>query len=115
MTGSAPPGEPPAREDPAPWIDRVVRPFFRDQLLWPVGFVILAHAGAFLAPVLLLSVLERRPAAIVALAGAVWGSIAGVRLERRRPAGAGPLCAAIGATWLLAALLAVLFHRHGFF
>jgi hypothetical protein len=65
------PPRPPPTEDPEanlPFAERWIAPFFREPMLWPVGIVLIAHAVAFLAPVLLFSVRDRKLGALAALA-----------------------------------------------
>jgi len=102
-------------EPKLPFADRWLMPFVREPLLWPVGIVIIAHAVAFLAPVLLLALRDRRYSAIAALSLVLVLSGDAVRRElalRGRP---GIVCGLLAATWGGAAAAAVAAHRAGIF
>src|SRR5262245_37049386 len=98
-----------------PFTERFVAPFVREPMLWPVAAVIVAHAVAFLAPVLLLALRDRRIPALGALAGIAFLSGSAVRAELARLSRPGVACALIGTIWLLAAAAAVVAHRTGIF
>ena len=87
----------------------------REPLLWPVAFVIVAHAVAFLAPVLLLALRDRRIAALGALAGILVLSGSAARAELTRLHRPGVVCGLLAATWVLAVAAAVVAHRTGIF
>ena len=109
---------PPRAEDPEshlPFAERWIAPFVREPLLWPVAFVIVAHAVAFLAPLLLLGVRDRRLLWLGALAGilVLSGSAAHAEFTRlRRP---GVVCGLLATIWLFAIATAVVAHRTGIF
>lgn len=113
-----PPRPPPRPEDPEqhlPFAERWIAPFVREPMLWPVGLVAVAHAVAFLAPVLLLSLRDRKLSALGALALLLVASGDAVRREiarRRRP---GVVCGLLAAIWALSALAAFAAHRTGIF
>ena len=98
-----------------PFSERWIAPFFREPLLWPVAAVIIAHAVAFLAPVLLLGLRDRRISALGALTGVVVLSGSAVRAEWTRLSRPGVVCALLATIWTLAALAAVVAHRTGIF
>lgn len=98
-----------------PFSERWLAPFVREPLLWPVTFVIIAHAVAFLAPVLLLGLRDRRLSALGALAGIVVLSGAAVRAEIARQRRPGMVCALLATTWAFAVLVAIAAHRTGIF
>lgn len=112
------PPRPPPTEDPEanlPFAERWIAPFFREPMLWPVGFVLIAHAVAFLAPALLFSLRDRKLSALAALALllVLTGSAARAELGRlHRP---GMVCGLLATTWSLAIATAVLAHRTGIF
>lgn len=101
--------------DAKPFAERWLMPFVREPLLWPVGIVIVAHAIAFLAPVLLLALRDRRLGALGALSGILVLSGDAARRElarRRRP---GIVCALLASIWVGATAAAVAAHRTGIF
>lgn len=117
------PGEPAPPERPgsarAPEgdsrLERFVLPYLRDPTLWPVLLVVIGHAAAFLVPMLLLGLRDRRPSALAALLGAAVLTGAGVRAEARAVGRPGAFSGALAATWLLAAGAAFAAHRYGIF
>jgi predicted alpha/beta hydrolase family esterase len=112
----APPASSSEEDDPhLPFAERWVAPFVREPLLWPVMIVIVAHAVAFLAPVLLLALRERRLAALGALTGVIVLSGAAVRAELARLHRPGVVCGLLAATWGLAVVAALVAHRTGIF
>ena len=109
---------PPRSDDPEqhlPFAERWIAPFVREPLLWPVAFVIIAHAVAFLAPVLLLALRDRRISALGALTGILVLSGAAVRAEVTRQRRAGMVCALLAVTWACAVLAAIAADRTGIF
>lgn len=108
-----PPSEP--DDTQLPFAERWIAPFVREPLLWPVTAVILAHAVAFLAPVLLLALRDRRVGALGALTGIAVLSGAALRAELARLHRPGVVCGLLAATWSLAALAALVAHRTGIF
>jgi hypothetical protein len=118
------PGDPPA---PAPEpggprapegasrLERWVLPYLREPTLWPVLLVVMGHAAAFLAPMMLLGLRDRRGPALAALLGAAGLTGAGVRAESRAVGRPGAFSVALAATWLLAAGAAVAAHRYKIF
>jgi hypothetical protein len=109
---------PPSPADPEaqlPFAERWIAPFVREPLLWPVALVLIAHAVAFLAPVLLLGLRERRVGALGALAGIVVLSVAAVRAELARHHRPGVVCGLLAVIWVFAIATAVLAHWTGIF
>ena len=102
-------------EEHLPFAERWIAPFVHEPLLWPVGLVIIAHAVAFLAPVFLLGLRDRRISALGALAGITVLSGAAVRAEIARRHKPGIVCGLIAVIWLFAALAAWVAHRTGIF
>jgi hypothetical protein len=97
------------------FLDHVIAPLVRDQMLWPILAVFVGHLVAGLAYALVFSVIERRPVAWIATALAIFGTVQAVRLElrvRRRPAA---LTGILATTWAISIAVAVLGHRHGVF
>jgi Ni/Fe-hydrogenase subunit HybB-like protein len=111
--GSEPPPELDDRS--VPFVERWIAPFLREPMLWPVAIVVVAHAVAFLAPVLLLALRDRRLAALGALTGLLVLSGAAVRSELARLHRPGVVCGLLGATWALSVVAAITAHRTGIF
>ena len=108
--------EPDAEADEhLPFAERWIAPFVHEPLLWPVGLVIIAHAVAFLAPVFLLGLRDRRISALGALAGIAVLSGAAVRAELARRHKPGVVCGLLAAIWVFAAATAFAAHRTGIF
>lgn len=112
----------PGPEDPepiggayGPWVERFILPFVREGPLWPILIVVMSHAAAFLAPLLLLSLRDRTSAAGAALAGVALLSAGVVRYEVRRLRRISALSGVLFATWLLSAVLAWIADRYGIF
>jgi hypothetical protein len=105
-----------AEPDPnLPFAERWIAPFVREPLLWPVAVVIIAHAVAFLAPVLLLGVRDRRISALGALAGILVLSGSAVRGELARRHKPGVVCGILGVIWVFAIATAFVADRTGIF
>jgi len=99
----------------ARFLDVVIAPLVRDSMLWPILGVFVGHLVVGLAFALVLGVIERRFAALAALAFALFLTWSGVRLElrvRKRP---GALIGILAATWLLALVVAWIGHQYGVF
>jgi hypothetical protein len=96
------------------WIDRAVLPFVRESTLWPIAIIIVGHAIAFLAPLLLLAIRDARTPAVVALVLLLGGTGLGVRSEARSR-GLGAFTGLLTATWALSAIGAVYADRSGLF
>jgi hypothetical protein len=112
------PSRPPTTEDPEahlPFAERWIAPFVREPLLWPVAFVLIAHAVAFLAPVLLLALRDRRTSGLGALTGLLVLTGSAARNEIARLHRPGLVCALLAVTWAFAVAAAVLAHRTGIF
>jgi hypothetical protein len=79
--------------------------YLKDSTLWPVVFVLIAHAAAFLMPVILFSFRDRSPPAMLAIAVLFMLSLraCGDDWHRRK---LGPLSGLLMAIWLLAATAA---------
>lgn len=107
--------DPGGPEDTAPgWLDRAIRPFVSDLLLWPVLIVLIGHGAAFGGAVLLLALRDGSVAgwgALVVLV-AVTGAFVSPELRARR---AGLLCALAGSTWVLSVAFAWLSNRYDVF
>jgi hypothetical protein len=102
-------------ESKLPFAERWVAPFVREPLLWPVGLVLVVHAVAFLAPVLLLGLRDRRFGALGALALILVMSGDAARRELARRGRPGVVCGLLATIWGLAVLTAIAAHRTGIF
>src|SRR5215470_6396111 len=101
----------PDPEGKLPFTERWIVPFVREPLLWPVTAVLVAHAVAFLAPIQILALRDRRIAALAALALLLVLSGTAVRKELARIHRPGVVCALLGVIWVFAAVLAVVADR----
>ena len=113
-----PEGQLPAREDEdegLDWVDRFVLVFLRESMLWVVLIVIVGHVVVFIAPVMLLSVRDRRFSAFVVLGLLGWGTFRALRFDRRRLGKLGQLSALIGVVWVLSLATAITAHVTGIF
>ena len=92
-------------------IDRWILVFVREPTLWPVLLVVIGHAVALMAPLLLWALRDgqRGPALTLLLLGAV--SAAGVVWELRRR-GPGALTGLLASTWALSGAGALLANRY---
>lgn len=92
-------------------VDRWILVFVREPTLWPVLLVVIGHAVALLAPLLLWALRDgqRGPAVTLALLGAL--SATGVVWELRRR-GPGALTGLLVSTWLLSGTGALLAQRY---
>ncbi|MEM7411539.1 MAG: hypothetical protein AAF430_15005 [Myxococcota bacterium] len=95
------------------WIDRLVLPFVREPTLWPIGLVLLGHAIAFLAPLLVLAVRDRAWLAALGVLVTATLSVLALRREQRLTGGFGAWAAVTGATWALSIAGAVVAARWG--
>lgn len=112
-----PPTEPPAEStfDGPHWVDRWILPFVREPTLWPVLVVVIGHAIALAAPLLLLAVRDGSGGAAASLALLGLASLAIALLELRRRGRLGPLAGLLLTTWLLSAAAAWAADRFGIF
>jgi hypothetical protein len=101
MSPVAEPSDPEAR-----FLETVIAPLTRDSMLWPILAVFVGHLVAGLSYALVFSLRDRRPAALLALALAVWLSIGGVRAELRVRGKPAALTGIIAVIWLLGAAVA---------
>ncbi len=97
--------------DPAPEhrptiVERAIATLFEESTLWPLLAVVLGHVAAFLTPVVILALRDRRPSAGVALLGAIVLSGLAVRAEWSRAGRPGPQAAFVVLSWLLTGVLA---------
>jgi hypothetical protein len=97
------------------WVDRWLLPFVREPTLWPVLLVVIGHAMAIIAPLLLLAVRDRSVPASVALLGLVAVSGVTVRFDLRRSGRPAALSWVVLVTWLGSGAVAWLAHRTGAF
>ena len=97
------------------WIDRVVLPFVREPILWPILLVVIGHAAAFGAPMLLMGVRDRSLPALGAAALLAVMSVGGIRAERRLRGHIGAFSAILLSTWALSLACAWIAHRYEIF
>lgn len=110
--GSEPKGEP---DDGEPrGVDLWIMPYLRDSALWPVTLVVIAHAVAFFAVVLLAVARDRSPAAIGGLGVLGYLSLLAVRFEVKREGSPRGITGLIVVTWLLSAVTAYYGGRWGY-
>jgi hypothetical protein len=95
-------------------VERLVAPFFEEPMLWPVLFVLAAHAVLIGAVLIALGLRSRNYFALAALALSLV--MTGDFLLRRIRTGAfGRLGWSVVSLWLLSAISAVLATRYDFF
>lgn len=92
-------------------VDRWILVFVREPTLWPVLLVVIGHAVALMAPLLLWALLDGHGRSMVALGLLAALSLAGVTWELRRR-GPGALTGLLASTWALSAGMAWLAHRY---
>jgi len=97
------------------FLDHVIAPLVRDQMLWPILGVFVGHLVAGLAYALVFSVVERSPVAWIATAFAIFSTVQAVRLELRVRGRPGALAGILGATWGISIATAVFGHIYGVF
>ncbi len=95
-----------ALEDRGNPLDRWVIPYIEDSTLWPVLIVILAHAGAFLAPLLLWIFRDGRWLGLPILLWLLWLTYKGVAYERRVRERYGAFGAVLTLWWIVATVMA---------
>ncbi|MDJ0868050.1 MAG: hypothetical protein QNK03_18235 [Myxococcota bacterium] len=88
-------------------LERGLLPFVREPTLWPVGLVLLAHAWAFLAPLMLFATRDGKPLAAALLVLAALPTLAALRWEWRERGRPAVLSAVAAATWLGSAVAAL--------
>jgi hypothetical protein len=94
------------REDEEGGIEFWLTPYLTDFALLPVTLVVIAHAVAFLASVMVFAVRDRMSFAIAGLGLLGYGSFLAIRHEARRTGSLGALTAVIIVTWLLSMVAA---------
>jgi hypothetical protein len=96
-------------------LERALLPFLREQTLWPVLVVLVAHVVAMVAPLLVLMLRDRKPwaAAGVAAFGLATAACIGMDIRgHRRPGSVSGLFAVV---WLLCGAGAFAAARLGLF
>ena len=85
--------------------DSWIRPYVVESTLWPVLIVVLAHIAAFVAPVVLFALRDRRIPSMAALAVLLVasGSAIGVDVAKRR---VGLITGLVLAAWAITGLFA---------
>ena len=95
-------------------VDRWIMPFFHEPTLWPVLLVVIGHAMAGLAPLMLAAVRDGSAWAegLVFAFAALSLGVAVYEVRRRgRP---GALSACMAVTWVLSVALAWVANRQGY-
>lgn len=100
--------DPSGREDDPHGVDLWVMPYIRDSTLWPVLIVLIAHVVAFVSPVLLLALRDRRPGPMVTGVVLVLLSLRGFHWEVQARRKFGAISWIIVTTWV-ASLVAAYF------
>ena len=87
------------------WFDTWIRPYVADSTLWPILIVVLASLAAFVAPVVLFALRDRRITSILALAVLLVasGRAIGVDVAKRR---FGVITGLVLAAWAMSGLFA---------
>lgn len=97
------------------WVDRYLLIFLRESTLWPILLVIVGHVVAFMVPVLLLSIRERRISAIACLLLLGFFTVNIVRFDVGREGRPAALSILALATWALSGCVAWVAHDTGIF
>jgi hypothetical protein len=100
--------------DEKSWDEQWLLPYVEDSTLWPVLVVVIAHAVAFVAPILLFAVRDGRATAMVATLGLGFLSVQTIRYELRRRQKVGALTWVLVITWVSSVAVAVAADRTGF-
>ena len=101
MANSDEPGD--AREPQGElWVDRWILPALRDTALLPIVLVVAGHLVAFVAPMLIFALRDRKIGAQMAVLGLMVLTYGCVRFEIRRHGRPGLLSGWIGGTWIAA-------------
>ena len=96
-------------------VERLLRPFVEDTMLWPVGIVILAHAIAFMTPVLVMGLRDRRPVFLLALFLMIGMTVVHIGERVRGQGGVGVTGGALLSIWVGAGAAAWLSAHYGLF
>jgi hypothetical protein len=97
------------------WVDRWILPALRELTLLPLVLVVAGHFVAFVAPMLIFAVRDRRLGAQMAVLGLMVLTFGCVRFEFRRHGRPGLLSAWIGGTWVAAIAAAWACSRYALF
>jgi hypothetical protein len=100
-------------EDPQ-GVDMWIMPYLRDSSLWPVLVVMVVHVMAFVSPVLLYAVRDRRPGPIIALVVVSLLTLRGFRWEMRSRNKFGAISWLIVITWVASAIAAYFASLYNF-
>ena len=93
-------------------IDRWILVFVREPTLWPVMLVVIGHAVALLAPLMLFAYRDGQRGSAVTLAVLGIPCLAGVVWEIRRR-GPGALTGLVASTWSLGVAAALTADQYG--
>ncbi len=96
-------------------VDRLLLPFVDEPTLWPVLLVVVGHAVAFAAPVLLLALRDGRAAGFAGLTALLLPTAATLGYEVRRRGRPGALSGVWLATWVASGCAAAVADHYGLF
>jgi hypothetical protein len=97
------------------WVDRWILPALREFTLLPIVLVVAGHLVAFVTPMLIFAVRDRRIGAQMAVFGLLFLTFSCVRFEIRRNGRPGLLSGWIGGTWLVALVVAWACNHYSLF
>ncbi len=97
------------------WVDRWILSALRDSSLLPLVLVAVGHMAAFITPMLIFALRDRRIGAQMAMFALITLTFGCVRFEVRRHGRPGLLSAWIGTTWLTALAAAWACNRYSLF
>jgi hypothetical protein len=92
------------------WFETFLLPYIKESTLWPVVFVVVAHAAAFLMPAILFSFRDRKLSAIAGIVILIALSLRACGSDFRRKR-FGVITGLLLATWALA-FVAAFFADH---
>lgn len=96
-------------------VDMWIMPYLRDSSLWPVLVVLVLHVVAFVSPIFLYAVRDRRAGPMVALAILILLTLRGFRWEIRSREKFGAISWLIVVTWLTSVVAAYFADLADFF
>lgn len=91
-----------------------IMPYLRDSSLWPVLIVLVVHVVAFVAPVMLYAVRDRRAGPIVALVILALLTLRGFRWEIHSRKKFGAISWLIVTTWIASCIAAYCANLYDF-
>lgn len=96
-------------------VENWLMPYVEDQMLWPVLLVLLLHAAAFVAPVLILAFRDLKTGPIFSIGLLLFLSARVFRYDWRVRRRFGAFSWTVVATWVLSIGAAYASHRTGLF